>query len=147
MPKVFKWLYRLESTPIQEVCYTHVSCPPKPNATYQGVYERSTIDPGTKCATCGKFLQRPVSQPRKPLYLYLLEQSVNNDYDTYDSCIVAAETEEEARHIRPYLSGDWNDDYPFTSWVKDPKDVTVKYIGKASKDIKKGVILASFNAG
>lgn len=31
--------------------------------------------------------------------LYLISQDVNNDYDTYDSAVVAAESEEEARGI------------------------------------------------
>jgi len=33
--------------------------------------------------------------------LYLLTQESNNDYDTFDSCIVASETEEEARLTHP----------------------------------------------
>lgn len=31
--------------------------------------------------------------------LYLISQNVNNGYDTYDSAVVCAETEEEARMI------------------------------------------------
>jgi len=33
--------------------------------------------------------------------LFLLKQDIVNDYDTYDSCVVAAENEEEARKIHP----------------------------------------------
>lgn len=31
--------------------------------------------------------------------LYLLKQEINTGYDTYDSCVVAAESEEDARVI------------------------------------------------
>ena len=33
--------------------------------------------------------------------LYLISQNRNNGYDTYDSAVVAAESEEKARMIRP----------------------------------------------
>ena len=33
--------------------------------------------------------------------LWLISQDVNNNYDTYDSAVVAAETEEEARVTFP----------------------------------------------
>ena len=43
--------------------------------------------------------------------LYLLTQDTNNDYDTYDSCVVASETEEEAQLMHPnekYVYKDWD---------------------------------------
>ena len=98
--------------------------------------------------------------------LYKLSQEINNHYDTYDSAIVCAENEEEARKIHPapyvthYRDGVWYGTYsrpPFeeyeqdylSNWVNfDQIDkIKVEYIGEASKDLKKGVILASFNAG
>ncbi len=33
--------------------------------------------------------------------IYLLEQDINFDWDHYDSCVVVADSEEEARHIHP----------------------------------------------
>ena len=74
--------------------------------------------------------------------LYLISQHVNNELDTYDAAVVAAETEEEARHIHP--RGNW--DISEHTWVK-PEDVDVFLIGTAEKEIHKGMILASFNAG
>lgn len=73
--------------------------------------------------------------------LYLLSQQVSIDYDTYDACVVAAGTEDEARLILP-------DKYATaaTSWAA-PKDIVVKLIGKAAKGTQSGVILASYNAG
>jgi hypothetical protein len=75
--------------------------------------------------------------------LYLLTQNVNNDYDTYDSCIVCAESEEDAKTITPNNS-------PFgglyTSWAYSINDVKAELIGRAINQ-KRGIILASFNAG
>ncbi len=78
--------------------------------------------------------------------LYLLSQDENTDYDTYDSVVVAAKDENEARLIHP--DGDnaeWGCRYP--AWASSPEKVTVTKIGKASDDVQLGVVLASFNAG
>lgn len=93
--------------------------------------------------------------------LYLISQNVNNDYDTYDSAVVVAENEGEARMIHPagkdykydqdekkwiqdfdgYISNDW-------SWCNNLKKISVKCIGIASKEMVNGeVVCASFNAG
>jgi asparagine synthetase A len=84
--------------------------------------------------------------------LYLLKQSVNNDWDTYDSVVVAAETEDEAQKIHPSVYNDdldWyksiNDDY--SSWAFKLEDVEVIFLGVAKEGTESGVILASFNAG
>jgi len=70
--------------------------------------------------------------------LYHLYQNVNNNYDTYDSAIVAANSEEEARNMPV---GD-----PRYSWC-EPKDVQVEYIGEAKEGTEKEIILSSYNAG
>ena len=103
--------------------------------------------------------------------LWLLEQTKNNDYDTYDSCVVVAETEGDAKSVHPngdsrYRKG--YDDYNKTwrhawfskredgsdysayrgTWVGTPLDVTATCIGEADSSLKEGtVICASFNAG
>lgn len=76
--------------------------------------------------------------------LYLLSQDENNDYDTYDSMVVAAESEEEARNIMP---GAYNWDDRYNAWCSSPDKVKVRSIGVAVEGTKKGTILASFNAG
>lgn len=79
--------------------------------------------------------------------LYLISQNVSNDYDTYDSVIVCAETENDARMIHPDEYDDWDgEDEEFSSWCA-AKDVEVKIIGAAANNLKKGVVLASYNAG
>ena len=98
--------------------------------------------------------------------LYLLTQTVNNNYDTFDSAVVAAETEEKARLIHPRgdreyssLVHDWYRegtggvryyDGKHSAWAPEwaPIDkVEVTHLGTAKPGTKKGVICASFNAG
>lgn len=99
--------------------------------------------------------------------IYKLTQSVNCDYDTYDSIVVVAEDEKDAITIHPdtncgisFKDGLWHlikyngeeiksfDDI-YHTWVsiKDLDKIKVEYIGEASDDLPRGVILASFNAG
>ena len=93
------------------------------------------------------------------LRLFLIEQKTNTGYDTYDSAVVAAKDEEEAKGIDPggcyvWVSGiGWADndtlkprDYDPCTWV-DPHEVTATLIGTAKEGTERGVICASFNAG
>jgi len=82
--------------------------------------------------------------------IYLLSQSDNRGYDTYDSCVVYAESEELARLITP----NWSKFTEFnSSWASCPENVKVHYLGVAMYNgvpecgIDSGLILASFNAG
>lgn len=97
--------------------------------------------------------------------LYLLEQDYNNDYDTYDSCVVAAVDEEDAKHIHPWwleryrYNENWllekyfcgeratrEDDYD--TWVWNNLDkIKVTYLWEYILDTQRWVICASFNAG
>jgi hypothetical protein len=77
------------------------------------------------------------------LKLWLISQDANNDYDTYDSAVVAAATEDEARHINP--DGNWGK--LWSGWCNTPEQVTVKYIGIATEGVEPGIVLSSFNAG
>jgi hypothetical protein len=104
--------------------------------------------------------------------LWLISQDVNTGYDTYDSAVVAAETEEQARLIHPsqYADAGWGElngqmcwrgtyNCPHNSlkhgklydasgydWT-DPANVAVRLIGDAAEGSKPGIICASFNAG
>ena len=95
--------------------------------------------------------------------LYLLTQSVNKGYDTYDSFVVAALDEEEAKFTHPsdYVDYGWNPEkgywewetsrgranYHDSSWTS-PGNVKVIYLGEAEDGLKnREVICASFNAG
>lgn len=79
----------------------------------------------------------------KVLKLWLINQSVNNGYDTFDSAVVAAYTEDEARQINP--DGSWGE--LWSGWCKTPEQVTVEYLGIATQSMEPGIVLSSFNAG
>lgn len=82
--------------------------------------------------------------------LYLISQETNNDYDTFDSAVVCAPDELAARNMHP--SGECESatecelEIRRGSWCA-PEHVMVQYLGKATKGLKQGVVLASFNAG
>lgn len=85
-------------------------------------------------------------------YLYLIWQTVNNNYDTYDSAVVVAESEDEAKKIHPSnydgreveLKSSGNE---YWSWCY-LEDVQVKKIGVADESqYNERVICASYNAG
>ena len=78
--------------------------------------------------------------------LWLISQEKNMEYDTYDSAVVAAETEAEARLIHPN-GHDWDGKATaYDSWTAS-EFVKVEYIGVAKDGTKSGPICASFNAG
>jgi len=82
--------------------------------------------------------------------LYLISQNKNRGWDTYDSAVVCANNEEDARIIHPGgRRKDWHESesYMFTIDWATPANVQVKFIGRASKAIPRGVVCASFNAG
>ena len=84
------------------------------------------------------------------LNLYLLEQDVNDDYDTFDSCVVAAENEDDARLMHPHgltWTGEtWEGSRFWGVWAP-PDNVSVELIGVAAPTQTEGLIIASFNAG
>lgn len=82
------------------------------------------------------------------LKLFLISQDQNDDWDTYDSAVVAVPDEATAREIHPATGEavvNWN--HPFSSWCDGPEHVTVQYLGDAAPDIEQGVVCASFHAG
>jgi hypothetical protein len=96
--------------------------------------------------------------------LFKVSQDIHNQYDTFDSMIVCAKSEDDARNISPdewwdYKNGvktkfhdGWDRESPdenTMSWIAYNKrdKVTVEYIGEVKSGIPKGVVLASFNAG
>lgn len=85
--------------------------------------------------------------------IYLVKRTDNVNYDEYDSFVCFAETEQEALNFDPCGTLDniiinaehtchhWHSPILISSWVKCEK------IGEAPNEERKGVILASFNAG
>jgi hypothetical protein len=81
--------------------------------------------------------------------LYLIKQFQNTDYDTFDSAVVAANSEEEAQRTHPAGEGTYPGEnlWERTDWADSPEAVEVQEIGTAKRGTKAGVICASFNAG
>ena len=79
--------------------------------------------------------------------IYLLSQKENSGWDTYDSCVVCAESEEDAKTIFPD-GGDFNNknDWMY-EWATSLENIQCKEIGIANDKQNRGVICASFNAG
>lgn len=75
--------------------------------------------------------------------IYLLSQSDNRGYDTYDSCVVYAESEDAARLILPSEYAEFGGG----TWASSPEGVTVKYLGATGNVAGPGLILASFKSG
>jgi hypothetical protein len=100
------------------------------------------------------------------MYIYLLKRTDPVGYDEYDSCVVVADSEEQARFINPCEHYVWSDEQqkygfkyadgrieyhkyadPYNIWPH-PATLKVKYIGEADSKLKAGaVICSSFNAG
>ncbi len=78
--------------------------------------------------------------------IYLISQSENNNYDTYDSAVVIAESEDKAKIMHPSGKMDWDGKSAYYSWA-DSSNVAVKLIGNANDDEESAIICASFNAG
>ena len=96
------------------------------------------------------------------LNLYLISQDVNNNYDTFDSAVVAAASEYAARLTYPskwredniswngskwfrYLDDGRVLDYSASTWTS-PDNVSVQFLA-AGYEGPAGTVLASFNAG
>ena len=92
--------------------------------------------------------------------IYLVEQDVNNGYDTYDSFVVVAENEEIAKHTSPSGYYVWKNEVWYFCYSDGtcepssqldwclPSDVKVTLIGEADrKYTETTVVLCSFNAG
>ena len=80
--------------------------------------------------------------------LYLITRPEQWDYDQYDSAVVCALSEADARMIHPGGRDDWNGIRErYDSWV-NADSVIVTLIGVADPACGQGsIICASFNAG
>ena len=81
--------------------------------------------------------------------LYLVTQDENYGYDTYDSMVVCATSRAEAVKLHPYGDEGYDDERAsmYKAWCTSPEDANADLIGIAAHGIKKGVVIASFNAG
>jgi len=91
--------------------------------------------------------------------IYKLIRDDIGGYDTYDSAVVVAENEEQAKKMHPSHTSHpyiddyatekwWEEDDMYKSWTHDLSKIQVTLIGKANKSFDKPqVIVASYNAG
>lgn len=81
-------------------------------------------------------------------FLYLISQNEVNEYDSFDSAVVCAESEENARDTNPRGGEkiDWTVKN-WGSWATKRESVKVEFLGKAEITRPVGVVCASFNAG
>ena len=80
--------------------------------------------------------------------IYLLTQNTVTGYDTYDSIVVSAKNEEDARMLHPRGGKLKRENkYPVWALLKDKGKINVELLGEAKEGTEEGVILASFNAG
>ena len=82
--------------------------------------------------------------------LWLITTMDDVSWDDYDSAVVAANTEKEAKYIHPNGFDDPFDEKKPNDWGwgwTTPNRVTAKCIGEAIEGTNKGVICASYNAG
>lgn len=82
--------------------------------------------------------------------LYLLSQDYIRGFDTYDSILVCAESEEEAKTITPtgdvFIEG-YEAGLRYGGWANNASQIRCEEIGTANANQKRGVIIASFNTG
>ena len=95
--------------------------------------------------------------------LYLITQDVNTNYDTFDSAVVVASCEDDAKLIHPSpcygtVDGGWKWFAPCAPYLEActapgtecwcaAEDVKVRLIGEATGQEAGSVICSSFNAG
>jgi hypothetical protein len=84
---------------------------------------------------------------KKEMKLYLLSQDDNNGWDTYDSCVVCAESEDDAKTITPDGGVFQNISQYNGGWARNFSSIKCEEIGLANENQKRGVICASYNAG
>lgn len=78
--------------------------------------------------------------------IYYLSQNDVTGYDTYDSCVVVAENENEAKNMHPAWYSTFGEDK--RTWTDDINKVSVDYLGVyEGENTEARVICASFNAG
>lgn len=81
--------------------------------------------------------------------LFLISQTENDDYDTYDSAVVCAPDEDAARLMDPGGKNGAPADFRrgYSRWCSAADKVTVQLIGDAAPGLPLGVVCASFRAG
>ena len=78
--------------------------------------------------------------------IWKISQDETADWDTFDSAVVAADTEMQAKEIHPGGDDRWKNDW-CSMWASSPDNVKCECVGEAKEGTTAGVICSSFNAG
>lgn len=84
------------------------------------------------------------------LHIYKVVRHEPIGYDTYDSCVVCAESGKAAMNILPWgrtIQEEFDKDMIAFAWTERKENISCEYIGEATGRSMPGVILASYNAG
>jgi hypothetical protein len=80
--------------------------------------------------------------------LYLITRNDWHGYDQYDSAVVAAPDEEDAKALIEQNLDDWTHyGYVNHKKVNTKLDITIELIGTAVDGIEPGIVVDSYNAG
>lgn len=79
--------------------------------------------------------------------LYLISQNVNTGWDTYQSAVVSAKNENEAKSIHPRFGLNWNGENVSRSGWSSIEDVEVQLIGETSLYNTPTIIITDFKNG
>lgn len=132
--------------------------PPPAKCRFPGCRDGLQPNRLDRCTACGGTGERdrvfpdPNSEGKKrAMNVYLLEQEENEDYDTYDSFVCIAATEDDAIDTCPSGEGrsrKWTKPgRRYSTWAVRRESVKCTLIGVAVDGAKPGVVCASFNAG
>jgi len=77
--------------------------------------------------------------------LYLIQQTQNNGYDTYDSAVVAAPDAQTAVQMDPASGEPMEWATRWQAWANAPEQVLCRFLGATTEP--QGVVCASYNAG
>lgn len=75
--------------------------------------------------------------------LYLLTQTDNNTWDSFDSCIVCAKDVDDAKSITS--TGNVFKENSISTWAQAVDSIICKEVGTANDNQERGVVIASFN--
>ncbi len=80
--------------------------------------------------------------------LFKISQTVNQEYDSFDSAVVIARDEDDARTIHPSTLENpvLEKDDMWRSWC-GIGEVRVEYLGEAKPGSERSIVCASFHAG
>lgn len=79
------------------------------------------------------------------LYIMRYDHRGEGQWDVYDSLLVAAASESDARQIHPVAEWAECTKEDLRQWAPTPADITVRCIGTAGDGIEPGILMYSYH--